>query len=86
MSRIGASLQVDGLFPQVAIEAGDQLQAEDAEFGIEALLVRGRKRLVQLGSRLIGQGARTGEVAAQLLDAGQLRQREALHLDVAGRR
>ena len=29
-----------------------------------------------MGARLIGQGTRTGEVAAKLLDAGQLRERE----------
>ena len=77
LQRVGPPLQVDGVLAQVAMQAGHQLQAHDTQLGIEPLFVGGRQHLVQLRARRVGQRARARQVAAQFLDARQLRQREA---------
>ena len=59
------------------MQAGHQLQAHGTQLGIEPLFMGGRQHLVQLRARRIGQRARARQVAAQLLDARELRQREA---------
>ncbi len=59
------------------MQASHQLQAHDTQLGIEPLFVGGRQHLVQLRARRVGQRTRAPQVAAQLLDARELRQREA---------